>query len=58
MSLERLLRDFRENPKRYVHFSLFGRKNKKLPGETDTLFIATPAELIITTPATKADSAQ
>ncbi|MBC7568733.1 MAG: MCE family protein [Spirosoma sp.] len=58
MSLERLLRDFRENPKRYVHFSLFGRKNKKLPGETDTLFIATPAELIITTPATKADSTQ
>ena len=60
MSLERLLRDFRENPKRYVHFSLFGRKDKKLPGETDTLFIATPAELTTTTPAikAKADSTQ
>ena len=28
-SLERLLADLRENPKRYVHFSLFGRKEKK-----------------------------
>ena len=27
-SLERLLTDLRENPKRYVHFSLFGRKDK------------------------------
>ncbi|MFD2932554.1 MlaD family protein [Spirosoma flavum] len=27
-SLEKLLTDFRENPKRYVHFSLFGRKEK------------------------------
>jgi len=25
--LDRLLVDLRENPKRYVHFSLFGRKN-------------------------------
>ncbi|AKD58257.1 MlaD family protein [Spirosoma radiotolerans] len=27
-SLEKLLTDLRENPKRYVHFSLFGRKEK------------------------------
>lgn len=26
--LEMLLRDLRENPKRYVHFSIFGRKDK------------------------------
>lgn len=26
--LEQLLQDFRLNPKRYVHFSLFGKKNK------------------------------
>ena len=31
-SLEKLLTDLRENPKRYVHFSLFGRKEK--PAET------------------------
>lgn len=31
VSLERLLTDFRENPKRYVHFSLFGRKDKGAP---------------------------
>ncbi|WP_128546595.1 MlaD family protein [Larkinella soli] len=28
-SLDKLLTDFREHPKRYVHFSLFGRKEKK-----------------------------
>lgn len=27
--LELLLRDLRENPKRYMHFSVFGRKDKK-----------------------------
>ncbi len=27
-SLDKLLVDFRENPKRYVHFSIFGRKDK------------------------------
>jgi len=58
MSLERLLRDFRENPKRYVHFSLFGGKTKKLPNEVDTLFIATPAELTLTARPTPADSTQ
>ena len=47
MSMERLLRDLRENPKRYVHFSLFGRKDKRLPGETDTLFLATPAKITV-----------
>lgn len=30
-SLEKLLTDFRENPKRYVHFSLFGKKDKTAP---------------------------
>lgn len=34
--LDRLLVDFRKNPKRYVHFSLFGRKEKK-PQGSDTL---------------------
>lgn len=29
VSLDKLLSDFKENPKRYVHFSLFGRKEKK-----------------------------
>lgn len=28
-NLELLLKDLKENPKRYVHFSLFGRKEKK-----------------------------
>lgn len=30
-SLEKLLTDLRENPKRYVHFSLFGKKDKTAP---------------------------
>ena len=30
--LELLLQDMRENPKRYVHFSLFGRKDS--PSDT------------------------
>lgn len=30
-SLDKLLTDFRENPKRYVHFSLFGKKDKTAP---------------------------
>lgn len=29
VSLEKLLTDLRQEPKRYVHFSLFGRKDKK-----------------------------
>ena len=37
--LELLLEDMRLNPKRYVHFSLFGRKNKEYepPTEKDTI---------------------
>ena len=46
-SLEKLLTDFRENPKRYVHFSLFGRKEKPVA----TL----PASTTVTT-VTAADS--
>jgi len=29
--LDKLLKDLKENPKRYVHFSLFGRKERKKP---------------------------
>lgn len=32
--LDKLLIDFRENPKRYVHFSLIGRKDKKDTNKT------------------------
>ncbi|GAB3914185.1 MlaD family protein [Larkinella knui] len=39
-SLEKLLTDFRENPKRYVHFSLFGKKDKK-PATTTSAQSAT-----------------
>ncbi|MFD2571332.1 MlaD family protein [Spirosoma soli] len=46
-SLEKLLTDLRENPKRYVHFSLFGKKDK-----------AAPAKPGSTTVTTKVDSAQ
>ena len=37
--LELLLEDMRLNPKRYVHFSLFGRRNKEYepPTENDTI---------------------
>lgn len=53
-SLEKLLTDLRENPKRYVHFSLFGRKEKKVEPTTpgNTTITTTTA----TTP--KADSLQ
>ena len=30
VNMDRLLVDFRQSPKRYVHFSLFGRKDKKV----------------------------
>lgn len=33
--LEALLLDLKENPKRYVHFSLFGRKNKPYQPKSD-----------------------
>lgn len=34
-SLDRLLTDLRQNPKRYVHFSLFGGKDKKKDGQPE-----------------------
>lgn len=47
-SLEKLLTDFRENPKRYVHFSLFGKKEKPATNQptsaTLTTVINTPAD--------------
>ncbi|MBD2703790.1 MCE family protein [Spirosoma sp. BT702] len=52
-SLEKLLTDLRENPRRYVHFSLFGKKDK---AKTEL-----PANTTITTATvipTKADSTQ
>jgi phospholipid/cholesterol/gamma-HCH transport system substrate-binding protein len=33
--LEELLRDMKENPKRYVHFSVFGKKNKGYEESTE-----------------------
>lgn len=41
-SLDKLLTDFRENPKRYVHFSIFGRKEKKAattPAQSETVIV-------------------
>ena len=45
-SLEKLLTDLRENPKRYVHFSLFGRKDKPAatPAASTTLTAVIPAD--------------
>jgi phospholipid/cholesterol/gamma-HCH transport system substrate-binding protein len=40
-SLEKLLNDLRENPKRYVHFSLFSRKEKTKPGSTTVTTVTT-----------------
>jgi phospholipid/cholesterol/gamma-HCH transport system substrate-binding protein len=34
VDLDKLLVDFRQQPKRYVHFSVFGRKDKTGPGDT------------------------
>jgi phospholipid/cholesterol/gamma-HCH transport system substrate-binding protein len=39
-SLNKLLEDLRANPKRYVHFSLFGRKDKVKPIPSDTMVAA------------------
>jgi phospholipid/cholesterol/gamma-HCH transport system substrate-binding protein len=51
-SLEKLLTDLRENPKRYVHFSLFGKKDKTAaPGKPGSATITTS---VITT--TKVDT--
>ncbi len=40
-SLERLLTDLRENPKRYVHFSLFGKKDKTEPAKPGSATVTT-----------------
>lgn len=40
-SLEKLLTDLRENPKRYVHFSLFSRKEKAAPAKPGSATVAT-----------------
>ncbi|GAB3548047.1 MlaD family protein [Spirosoma fluminis] len=40
-SLEKLLTDLRENPKRYVHFSLFGRKDKAAPAKPGSETVTT-----------------
>ncbi|WP_338874578.1 MlaD family protein [Spirosoma sp. SC4-14] len=36
-SLEQLLTDLRQHPKRYVHFSIFGRKDRPVPEPTETV---------------------
>lgn len=54
-SLDLLLTDLRENPKRYVHFSLFGRKEKK-KDQPATPAATTPAAS--STAAVKSDSVQ
>lgn len=38
-SLNKLLEDLRVNPKRYVHFSLFGKKDKVRPLPSDTVTV-------------------
>lgn len=53
MSLEKLLTDLRENPKRYVQLSLFARKEKPKVGKPGTVTTTTST---ITT--TKVDSTQ
>ena len=35
LELDKLLEDIRVNPKRYVHFSIFGRKDKNKPESKD-----------------------
>jgi phospholipid/cholesterol/gamma-HCH transport system substrate-binding protein len=52
-SLERLLTDLRENPKRYVHFSLFGKKDKPAATKPGAATVTTT-----TVTTTKVDSAQ
>lgn len=41
-SLEKLLTDFREHPKRYVHFSLFGKKEKPVANAPQSATIVVP----------------
>jgi phospholipid/cholesterol/gamma-HCH transport system substrate-binding protein len=33
--LEQLIQDMKENPKRYVHFSIFGKKSKPYESDED-----------------------
>ena len=40
-SLEKLLTDLRENPKRYVHFSLFGKKDKAASAKPGSATVTT-----------------
>ncbi len=53
-SLEKLLTDLRENPKRYVHFSLFGRKDKTAPASSPESATATTSAIL----SSPADSTQ
>ena len=56
-SLEKLLTDFRENPKRYVHFSLFGKKDKTAPvGKPGSATVTTSVITTTRVDTTKADS--
>ncbi|MRS63505.1 MlaD family protein [Larkinella terrae] len=41
-SLDKLLTDFREHPKRYVHFSLFGKKEKPAANSPQSATIVVP----------------
>ncbi|MFC5409978.1 MlaD family protein [Larkinella bovis] len=44
-SLDKLLTDFREHPKRYVHFSIFGKKDKPAatsPAQSATIVVPLP----------------
>lgn len=55
-SLEKLLTDLRENPKRYVHFSLFGRKDKAAPASTsspETTTVTTSAVMPLSADSTR-----
>ena len=56
-SLEKLLTDFRENPKRYVHFSLFGKKDKTAPaGKPGSATVTTSVITTTRVDTTKVDS--
>lgn len=52
-SLERLLTDLRENPKRYVHFSLFGRKEDKKPTAPGSTTVTTATITTVKTDTTR-----
>ncbi|GAA4464669.1 MlaD family protein [Nibrella saemangeumensis] len=59
-SLDRLLTDLRENPKRYVHFSLFGGKDKKkaappVPPVSSTTTVTTTTSIRVDSTGKTAD---